>query len=79
MAAARIVAAVALLATAASARPVGQSRDLLQMAGIESAIESVLTQPAVRQMVSGWFACWSMCAGRQVQWFGMRYITSPCK
>lgn len=72
MAAARIVAAVALLATAAHARPVGQSRGLLQMAGIESAIESVLTQPAVPQMVSGWFVAWSMCAGRQVQWLGMR-------
>ena len=51
--AARIAGAVALMAAAASARPVGEMRALLQTAGIESAVDSVLAQPVVPQMVSG--------------------------
>ena len=51
-AAACVAAAVALLATAVAARPVGEARSLLQMVGIESAVESVLAQPVVPQMVS---------------------------
>lgn len=57
MAAARqtcFAAAIAVLAaTAVSARPGAQGRSLQQTAGIESAVEAVLAQPVVPQMVSG--------------------------